>query len=130
MKYIDADKLIAEIKRRQEQSRKMIGGQSRVQLCRQLLDFIEFLQHELPGGLDEAAKKYADEVALCDEVPSASYYEMVFKAGAIWMARQGETHETEVVSRVTEKGFLPAVTTLVDGSYKEGDKVIVQIRKK
>lgn len=48
IKYIDADKLKAEIKRRQEQSRKMIGGQSRVQLCRQLLDFITSLQQEQP----------------------------------------------------------------------------------
>lgn len=48
IKNINAEKLIAEIKRRQEQSRKMIGGQSRVQLCRQILDFIDSLQQEQP----------------------------------------------------------------------------------
>ena len=50
--------------------------------------------------------------------------------GAEWMAGQGESHETEIVSRVTGNGLLPAVTCLVNKSYKEGDKVVVQIRKK
>lgn len=33
--------------------------------------------------------------------------------------------ETEVVSRIVGRGLLPAVTFLVDDSYKEGDKVKV-----
>ena len=80
-----------------------------------------------PSNLDEAAKKFAHlyDNGTCDGIAQDC-----FKAGAEWMAGQGESHETEIVSRVTGNGLLPAVTCLVNKSYKEGDKVVVQIRKK
>lgn len=95
----------------------------------------------LPSNLDEAAKEFEDK-AMNDyddifvtedgvERPVLKYdFIDAFKGGAEWMARQGESHETEIVSRVTGNGLLPAVTCLVNKSYKEGDKVVIQIRKK
>ena len=97
-------------------------------------------QLEEPSGLDEASDLYAEKHGF--RVPydgSDNFYDDTdvkaskdgFKAGAIWMANQGETHESEVVSRYTRsKGLVPAVSVLIDKSYKEGDKIIVQVRKK
>ena len=82
----------------------------------------------LPSNLDEAAENHMLSITTLafDERDVI----LSFKAGAEWMAGQGESHETEIVSRVTGNGLLPAVTCLVNKSYKEGDKVVVQIRKK
>ena len=92
---------------------------------------IEALSVELPAGLDEAAEKWKEEHFRREyyQIPKDAMSRS-FKAGAEWMAGQGESHETEIVSRVTGNGLLPAVTCLVNKSYKEGDKVVVQIRKK
>lgn len=92
------------------------------------VDYInECFKPSLPSNLDEAAEEFARfyDNGTCDGIAQEC-----FKAGAEWMAGQGESHETEIVSRVTGNGLLPAVTCLVNKSYKEGDKVVVQIRKK
>ena len=52
----------------------------------------------------------------------------VFKAGAKWMAEQGETVEGEIVCAVAHP-HENKVIARVNGNYKFGDKVIVQIRK-
>lgn len=107
-------------------------------------DFIDMVSKEqpsLPSNLDEAAEEYYDEMwdklggkAMVVNYEHDIWYpssviETVFKAGAEWMAGQGETIDGEVVKdinnnlAITAKGF----------SGKEavfGDKVIVQIRKK
>lgn len=88
----------------------------------------------LPSNLDWAANTFNREDAArmwdYEGKTEGEIVEAAFKAGAEWMAGQGETHETEIVSRVTGNGLLPAVTCLVNKSYKEGDKVVAQIRKK
>ena len=80
----------------------------------------------LPSNLDEAADRFA---IIYDQGTCDGIAQDCFKAGAEWMAGQGETIDGEVVKdinnnlAITAKGF----------SGKEavfGDKVIVQIRKK
>jgi hypothetical protein len=88
------------------------------------------IKPSLPDNLDEACKKISEE---CYDGYFSGYEEshrIAARMGAEWMAGQGETHDSEIVLRITGSGWLPAVTCLVDTSYKEGDKVIVQIRKK
>jgi hypothetical protein len=97
------------------------------------IDYIyERMQPSLPSGLDEAAEKILSETF--PQLHNGSFLterEMVklIKAGAEWVAGQGETIDGDVVKdinnnlAITAKGF----------SGKEavfGDKVIVQIRKK
>ena len=93
-------------------------------------------QPSLPDNLDEAAREIVIKMHPClkdctilgDRLTRGQLMALV-KAGAEWMAGQGETIEGEVVKdinnnlAITAKGF----------SGKEavfGDKVIVQIRKK
>lgn len=93
----------------------------------------------LPTNLDEAAEDCIQGLIPEAELPATTPFALeyviemlykTFKAGAEWVAGQGESHETEIVSRVTGNGLLPAVSCLVNKSYKEGDKVVVQIRKR
>ena len=89
----------------------------------------------VPADLEEAAWDCVlDNVDVNNPVLLPKYKELLtylFIAGAKWQNEQmmKEAVETEVVSRVTNKGLLPAVTFLVDESYKEGDKVKVLIVK-
>ena len=92
----------------------------------------------LPSDLDEAARRYV--------TPPNALGIRTFKAGAEWMAGQGETREFEVYldSLKTPDGTLyeyPACYMKLPGGvagtycvpeneYKEGDEVVVQIRKK
>ena len=55
--------------------------------------------------------------------------EFAFRAGAKWMAEQGETVEGEIMCAVAHP-HENKVVARVNGNYKFGDKVIVQIRKK
>lgn len=93
----------------------------------------DLLQPSLPSNLDEAAFTYENDLwesGFKDSGYTPQEVSDAFKARAEWMAGQGEIHESEIVFRVTREGLLPAVTCLVDNSYKEGDKVIIQVRKK
>ena len=89
---------------------------------------IELIKQEpsLPSNLDEAAE---DSWALYEyrESPKGLYstcYVDGFKAGAEWMAEQGETKVLVVESPVLGP---PMICCPVNAN--NGDKVIVQIRK-
>jgi len=98
---------------------------------------------ELPEGLEEAAKEYRDfrekcgvnDPVMLDEIEEAHY------AGSEWMAEHGESHE----GVVTDDGMFikfkddkwmemialdPTLGLKPPFKLKDGDKVIVQIRRK
>ena len=84
--------------------------------------------------LNGAAEEYSktpfidDSGTLHEEAVELNIYD-AFKAGAKWMAEQGETVEGEIVCAVAHP-HENKVIARVNGDYKFGDKVIVQIRKK
>ena len=96
-------------------------------------------QHSIPSGLDEAAEEYgyinwqsedyhegASEGLPFDAIGHTAN---CFKAGAEWMAGQGETIEGEVVKDI--KNNLVVIAKGFSGKNAVfGDKVTVQIRKK
>jgi len=93
----------------------------------------------LPSNLDEAADNYYENDCPYDgeaRVVNREYdiwfpsqaIEDAFKAGAEWMARQGETHEQYVIREIAEHDIGPAIVSYPD-TFEIGDKVIVQIRK-
>lgn len=96
-------------------------------------------QPSIPSGLDEAAEEYgyinwqsedyhegASEGLPFDAI---GHTERCFKAGAEWMAAQGETIEGEVVKDI--KNNLVVIAKGFSGKNAVfGDKVTVQIRKK
>ena len=79
---------------------------------------VESLEKEQPQGLDEAAEEYAQEEMM------GGLAERAFKAGAKWMAGQGETKVLTVESPVLGP---PMICCPVNAS--NGDRVMVQIRK-
>jgi hypothetical protein len=98
----------------------------------------DLMQPSLPSNLDEAAEDCIQGLIPEAELPATTLFALeyviemlykTFKAGAEWLAGQGETVEGEVVKdidnnlRVTTKGFSGK-------EAKFGDKVVVQIRKK
>ena len=97
----------------------------------ELVEAIEHLSFPKPQGLDEAAKEFCDKRAK----PFYGYSEFTFqeccnafKAGAKWMAEQGVSVDGEFGIRGVETESI--VNELLNGGFKMGDKVIVQIRKK
>ena len=133
MKYIDAEKLIAEIKRfsATEYGCNTFGDDvANGALDYVLEEIIPSLQQEqpsLPSNLDEAAEEsskevypYEDDSHVYDRMlvnEAREYHEDGFKAGAKWMAGQGEilSYDEEFAPLVQRRNL--------------GDKVIVQIRK-
>jgi len=108
-----------------------------------LYDDIEFERQRRAGnepeGLDEAAKKAADEVYTYT-FQNIEDLIGLFKAGAKWMAEQGVVREGEVCGKpghlnirhsdkVEPPDRLTRILCDTDG-FSIGDKVIVQIRKK
>lgn len=94
-------------------------------------------QPSLPSGLDEAAEKIASDIV--PKYPDINW-DMCFekivegvKAGAEWMASQGEVFE-DTIDDDEYIGYTLGNAawnkSLLVGKFKEGDKVIVQIRKK
>lgn len=81
------------------------------------------------SNLDEAEFKYAQSL---DEIPANQEEEKMiydaFKAGAEWMAEQGETVDGYITDEIAYNGI--AVILDNEGQLKPDDKVIVQIRKK
>lgn len=86
MKYINADKLIAEIRKLRSESCISESDDYYEYAKSEIIDIITSLQRELPNGLDEAAKKYRDyreecgikDPVMLDEIEEAHY------AGAEW----------------------------------------------
>lgn len=100
--------------------------------CREAMKMAaDLLSHpSLPSDLDEAEFEYVQSL---DEIPANQEEEKMiydaFKAGAEWMAGQGETIEGEVVK--TNKNNLVVLARGLSGKNAVfGDKVIAQIRKK
>ncbi len=86
-------------------------------------------QHSLPEDLDEATKEYAPDFS--NDLTSKAAVEAVrdaFKAGAEWMASQGETIFDTIV--IDGQGQRWITDNLLQGDYDCGEEVIVQIRKK
>ena len=89
-------------------------------------------QPSLPSNLDDAAFAYGDR----DGITAAQSYAMSidFKAGAKWVAEQGYSQEEIVEDKSIEAGYgvLPGISPIINlpDSFKPGDKVIIQIRKK
>ena len=82
----------------------------------------------LPSNLEEAADNYVGHSREIDEDLSVYLEREAFKAGAKWMTSQGKTAE---VGYWNQRGLsLRLDKPLEKLGYKEGDKVIVQIRKK
>ena len=132
MKYIDADKLITIIEERKAQQDQWINryhdpiNQGISQELNEILSIIASLQQgqpSLPSNLDEAAEEIVkDWLAYGD-----GEYKKLVKAGAEWMANQGETFNGYI--SIKGKRSLIAIEGKSD-ICKFGDKVIVQIRKK
>ena len=83
-----------------------------------------------PKGLDEAAAKYANRGISSsadpfDEIKEYQKDKDAFKAGAKWMAEQGVT-----VEGIARPDDCEVWVNLTGQGFKNGDKVIVQIRKK
>ena len=115
-----------------------------------LLSFLSTLESEkpVPNDLEEAAKrivvsliptfgqKYEDGSYVKGIRDYFSLDELIgiVKAGAEWMAEQGVSMEYEVEDKCLELGYgsLPGLDPIINlpDSFKPGDKVIVQIRKK
>lgn len=100
------------------------------------IDWIyERLNHPLPSNLDEAAKKYEEEHTRYIQIPHSRTeveYDVdiidVFKAGAEWMANQGETRDDIVVTEDFDNKA--HIFPIPSSEFNPGDRVIVQIRKK
>ena len=93
-----------------------------------LLDIVPNLNF-LPESLDEAAEEYARPSGYAFAVAKR----LAFKAGAEWMAGQGYSLEGEVVkypARVLIHLNDAAMQQYLSQHTENGDKVIVQIRKK
>jgi len=94
----------------------------------------------LPSEIDEAALKELQVYLPQGNGPDGICYFIapqmlaMYKAGAEWMAEQGVSMEYEVEDKCLELGYgsLPGLDPIINlpDSFKPGDKVIVQIRKK
>jgi len=94
----------------------------------------------LPSNLDEAAQKVEDYYDVGEEHGYLYCHrgdiKDAFKAGAEWMAGQGETVEGDVDGNWRNQEDVPYEIYVTsdclpqDTEFKFGDKVVVQIRKK
>ena len=96
-----------------------------------------YQQPSIPSDLDEAAEKYASNRAKDPEqCYEYLYYEIIdaVRFGAELMAGQGYSQEEIVEDKSIEVGYgvLPGISPIINlpNSFKPGDKVIIQIRKK
>lgn len=127
-KYIDTEKLLAEIERRLQENadKALVFGAAfagRTAEDNDLKNLVTSLQQErpsLPFDLDEAAAN----CTYCEH----AYARESFKEGAEWLAWQGASYNTKV-------GWVDGPTVLdwpddILDKFEMGDEVIVQIRKK
>ena len=138
-KYIDAEKLKAEIERLRDEYTDIaidshygtVNANHVVADLEQLLSLIDSLQQEqpsLPSNLDEAAVQAHIQM---EESGEEMTFLNIFKAGAKWMAEQGETHNG-MVCAFNGDGSTRYIsgTFLSPKNFELADKVIIQIRKK
>ena len=97
------------------------------------IDYIyDHMQSYLPANLDDAEFEYVqslDDIPVNQEEDKMIYD--AFKAGAKWMAGQGET-VTGIITKVGDKLDVETTEYLIpeESEFERGDRVIVQIRKK
>jgi hypothetical protein len=153
MKYIDAEKLKAELTKlqftlnasyRKPQSDNIVRAISLE--YDDILSIVGSLQQEqpsLPSNLDEAAHNHAannggrwltDDVGIKCFAFNPQEVKDAFKAGAEWMAGQGVKADFEVC-KLANRAWLTAIDEKkfaqdVFDNFAAGDKVVVQIRKK
>lgn len=108
-----------------------------------ILAWLDTLESETPNDLEEAAErivvslvptfgqKYEDGSYVKGIRDYFSRDELIglVKAGAEWLREQGETYTTHVEDASNDEERFPAIFVPVD-SFKPGNKVVVQIRKK
>lgn len=115
------------------------------EMCHKVLDgqFGEIIENKLPSNLDDAALKAYPKMSRLSEphgvIPAdnKTYYlgdaneenRAAFKAGAEWMAEQGETQEHFVIGHTEASRGIPVIVSFPE-NFEIGDNVIVQIRKK
>ena len=90
-------------------------------------DMVSKEQPSLPSNLDEAAEKQGEMVDNYGD-PYGAVVD-AFKAGAEWMAGQGEVQEHFVIGHTETSHGHPVIVHYPE-SFEIGDNVIVQIRKK
>ena len=97
-----------------------------------------YQQPSLSSDLDEAAEEIASDIAPTHpDIGWDECFEKIkdgIKAGAKWMAGQGYSQEEIVEDKSIEVGYgvFPGISPIINlpASFKPGDKVILQIRKK
>ena len=104
-----------------------------------IVDFvIKNYKPSLPSKLDEAAIDAAQLDMQDRQIMEATNEERLrysrifrrgFKAGAEWMAGQGETQEHFVIGSIAGSPCGPAIVCYTE-EFAIGDEVIIQIRKK
>ena len=134
------EKIIAEIERLKNEDYGDGYHDDDVATCalNEVLSFIKSMRPQQPKGLDEVAKEIASDIAPTHpDIGWDECFEKIedgIKAGAKWMAEQGVSFEYEVEDKTMELGYgklvgLNPIINLPD-SFDNGDKVIVQVRKK
>lgn len=132
MKYIDADKLLSEINARIERCEKdeedgYPDTTSSEATLKSVRTFITSLQQEhpsLPSNIDEAAEEYSENILANGE----DMFDAIadgFRAGAEWMAGQGETLNLPI-----DELSCGAYISCVEQGLTSDDDVIIQVRKK
>lgn len=127
MKYIDAEKLIAEIRKLCSESCISESDDYYEYAKSEIIDIITSLQQEqpsLPSNIDEAAEKYSENI-LANNEDLQDAIEDAFKEGAKWMARQGVTLNLSI-----DELSCGAYNSCVEQGLTSEDDVIIQIRKK
>jgi len=81
----------------------------------------------LPSGLDEAAEKYSENILANNEDLQDAIGD-AFKAGAEWMAGQGQTLDSLIWRDEDDKLFIEAFVD--ENKFKMAENVTIQIRKK
>jgi hypothetical protein len=132
MKYIDSEKLLAEIERRKKQDTTMRERSILIDIETAIAS-LQQEQPSPPSNLDEAADTYSENILANGE----DMFDAIadgFRAGAEWMAGQGYTREVEVKE---DAGGYPYISCIElydydkdEPLFKPVDKVVVQIRKK
>lgn len=88
-----------------------------------------YQQPSLPSNLDNAVEEYCS-----DNTPLGATCRTCFREGVEWLAEQGYSQEEIVEDKSIEVGYgvLPGISPIINlpDSFKPGDKVIIQIRKK
>ena len=125
-KYIDADRLKAEIEQRFWEYGMPLHDDivtAKVDEVLALIDSLRQEQPSLPSNLDDAAFNYA-ELCKYDDADKLLCVEH-FKAGAEWMAGQGV-----ILNLSIDEFSCGAYNACVEQGLTSEDDVIVQIRKK